>query len=550
MWPFPVLSGRFGMAKQTTPRAKTGSRKRAKKRRSRRRLRNPRTVAAIDVGTTSMRMEIAQVHPDGRIEPLEQLVHPVAVGADTFTLGYVTPDTLRAVCRVLRNFKQLLQEYQVKDVRAVATSPVREASNQDILLDRIRHETGLVFEVLDATAESRLTYQTLLPFLKENGVVARNRHALLLDLGGGSTEFMVLRGQDLVFVGSRRLGTMRLSQSTTAADCVDSQAVLDSVIRNVVHSTLELCQAYPIREVVIINALLPRALGGEPGAERLENGLILPTGSAHAAARETESMTLEALRRRFGVSQADAEILLPALLVLDRFLESIPIERVVLSETDLLTGVLNDMAMQLNGRDPLEEFHRQILGSATGVAEKYHFDPEHSQQVAWLACELYDELADYLDLSGKDRLYLEVAAILHDIGMYVSEGAHHKHSAYLIRWSEIVGLNPHERFLVSQIARYHRKSTPKPSHAEYATLPAEERLRINKISSILRIADALDRGHRQLVRELEAEITARELVLHARTEDDLTVEQHALREKGEHFEQITGLRVRLEWRSA
>jgi exopolyphosphatase/guanosine-5'-triphosphate,3'-diphosphate pyrophosphatase len=497
-----------------------------------------------------MRMEIAEVHPGGRVEPLEQLVHPVAVGADTFSLGYVTPDTLRAVCQVLRNFNQLLAEYRVKEIRAVATSPIREASNQDILLDRIRHETGLVFEVLDATAESRLTYQTLMPFLQANGIVSRNRHALLLDLGGGSTEFMVLRGKDLVFVGSRRLGTMRLFQSISGADFGDSQAVFDSVIRNVVHSTLELCRAYPIREVVVINSLLPRALAKEPGAEAVENGLVLSTDAARAAARETESMTLEALRRRFGVSQADAETLLPALLVLDRFLESIPVERVVLSGTDLLTGVLNDMALQLNGRDPLQDFHRQILGSATGVAEKYHYDPEHAQQVAWLACELYDGLADYLDLSGKDRLYLEVSAILHDIGMYVSEGAHHKHSAYLIRWSEIVGLNPHERFLVSQIARYHRKNTPQPSHTEYAALPAEERLRINKISAILRIADALDRGHRQLIREIDAEITGRDLVLHARSEDDLTVEQLALREKGEHFEQITGLRVRLEWRAA
>ncbi len=504
----------------------------------------PVVIAGVDVGATSVRMAVAQVGPAGELELLEELVHPVALGLDTFRLGQVTAKTTRALCQVLANFQRKLGEYGAIDCRAVATSAVRDAANQDVLIDRIRHETGLTLEVLDPVEETRFTYQYLLPRLDPE-LLAPAKHTLIVDLGGGSTEYMVLRGGNLVFVGSRRLGTSRLFHGMGGADCGDSHLLLESVIRNVVGSTLDLCRAYSLSECVIINAQLRRALSKRPGVREVAGGLFVPVETLHACLAEAQKLSAEELCARFEVGRGEAELLLPALLVVESFLENVRAERVLLSEVDLLGGILHDMALRRTGQDPERAFHKQVVGSALGVAKKFQFDREHSLQVAKLALQIFDQIAGFLDLSGHDRLLLEVAAILHDIGMYISEQAHHKHSAYLVRWAEIVGLPLEQRILASHIARYHRKSHPRPQHIEFFALPAVDRLRVIKLAAILRVGDALDRSHRQPVSRLRLELGEDELVIHARANEELAVENVALREKGRLFEEVTGRAVTL-----
>jgi len=504
----------------------------------------PHAIAAIDVGTTSIRMKIVEARPDGTIQTLEDLVHPVSTGVDTFRLGRVTPDTMRAIARVLENFARVFREYGVERVRAVATSGIRDASNQDMLVDRIRHESGITLQVLDPVEESRLTYQVLLPFLQAH-LTDPNRHTMLFDLGGGSTEIMVLRGEDLVFANSRRLGTNRLLQSTLDAECVDTQSLLESIIRNILNSMLDLYRAYPITQCVIINPLLTQALRSVPGARALPGGMAIPSAATVQAIQEATALPPDRLAQRFALSQSDAELGLPAFLILQQILEHIHVDPLYFAECDLMGGILHELLMELRGENPLDVFGKQIIRSAIGVAERYQYNADHSLHVADLADQLFAALARYLDLGAKDRLYLEAGAILHDIGMFVSERAHHKHSAYLARWSEIIGLSEEEQNLVSLLARYHRKSTPKPQHIEFMSLPAPERLRVSKLASLLRIADALDRGHRQAVRKLHVEIRDNALALRAESTSDLAVEIQALGGKADLFEEITGLKVTL-----
>lgn len=504
----------------------------------------PTAIAAIDVGATSIRMAVTQVRPDGTMDKLDELIHPVSLGSDTFRVGHITPRTMRAVCQVLKNFSEVLSQYDVKHVHAVATSAIRDATNQDVVLDRIRHESGITLHVLDAVEESRLTYQTILPFLRKH-IRSKKKHSILLDLGGGSTEILVLRGHNLLFAGSRRLGMTRIFHTRGCDDCGDTQALLESVIHNVVASTEDLYRNYPIAECVVINPLLSEVLRREKGAKVFDTGMALTSDHVRALVEEAETLSSEARAERFGVGPTESELLLPALLIIGGFLNSIDVKRVYFVEIDTLSGVLGDVTMMMNGENPLESFQDQIIGSATGVAEKYHWDKKHSRQVRRLAGVLFNELADFFDLDGRDRLYLDTAAILHDIGMFVSEYAHHKHGAYLTRWSEIVGLSDEDREIIALIVRYHRKASPRSSHADFMALSAADRVRVMKLASLLRIADALDRRHAQDVGTLHVDMSDSALLLRAECVGDLSVEQAALADKGELFEQITGLNVKL-----
>ena len=502
-----------------------------------------RTVAAVDVGATSIRMAVAEMNEEGERRILEELVHPVSLGADTFRVGHLTPKTMRAASKVLKNFAKVLAQYKVRmaDVRAVATSALRDATNQDVVIDRIRHDSGITLHVLDAVEESRLTYQALLPFLQEH-LPDKGERTMLLDLGGGSTEIMILKGADLVFAGTRRLGTSRIFHTISCSDCGDTEAMLQSVIRNVVSSTEDLYRSHPVAHCVVINGLLTRTLAEEPGVQLLPNGLILPAKTVRRVVKEAEKLSLEQRTQRFGISPAEGELLLPALLITGGFLDSIKVKQLYFAEVDLLAGLLNDILLIMRGTNPLQTFSEQILGSAAGIAEKFHYDRAHAEQVTRLSSDLFEALAGFFDLNPKDLLLLRVAAVLHDIGMFLSERAHHKHGAYLTRWSEIVGLSDEDREVIAQIVRYHRKATPRDSHPEFKSLSEADRMRVTKLASILRMADALDRRHNGNIRSIDLDLTDAELIIAAKARADLTIETMALRSKGNLFENITGLR--------
>lgn len=508
------------------------------------RLRKPRQVAAIDVGSTSVRMQVAEIQPDGVIAVLDELVHPVALGNDTFHVGYITAETMRTICQVAKNFASLCAEYKVRDCRAVATSALREAQNKDLVLDRIRHESGLDVTILDEVEESRLSYQVLVPFL-ETHLDAPEAYSLFIDLGGGSTETLLLQGRDLVLSSNRKLGTARLFHSIQASNPSDSQILFESVIRNVVNSTFDHYNAYPISNLIVVNSTLQSAFDSYPGVGYLAGGLAVPAGVVRALVEDVQVRSIEEISERYRIQTSHVALLLPALNTVDRFLRKIGTDTLYVVQLDLLTAILHDLSFQIRGLTPELLFGEQVLRSAIGFAGKYHYNPEHAKQVSRLAVRLYDQLADYLDLSGKDRLYLQVAGLLHDIGMYISEIAHHKHSRYLIEWGEIVGLNQEERRFVALLARYHRKAHPNPSHLDFMQHCLDERLRITKLAAILRIADALDRSHLQLIHDVEVCIEETDILLRAHGTPDLVVETVALKSKGKLFEEVTGLHPRL-----
>jgi Exopolyphosphatase len=181
--------------------------------------------------------------------------------------------------------------------------------------------------------------------------------------------------------------------------------------------------------------------------------------------------------------------------------------------------------------------------SARAVGEQYFYDRTHSRAVTEFALCLFDALRGLLDLDDKDRLLLEVASVLHDIGSYVSERRHERHSAYLIRWSNIVGLNENDRVVASQIAFYHRGELPSSEHPGFTALSREERIRVSKLAGILRMADVLDRGHAQDVRALRAEVQEDKLVLYLEISGDLGIIQDALPRKSDLLSRVTGLPI-------
>jgi exopolyphosphatase/guanosine-5'-triphosphate,3'-diphosphate pyrophosphatase len=257
---------------------------------------------------------------------------------------------------------------------------------------------------------------------------------------------------------------------------------------------------------------------------------------------EVERLDEDGIVERYRLPAVEAETLGPALVVYRALLSETAARKIVISAASLRAGILLD-ATQPDDRVGVEEFEQQVLASADALGQRYRLDHDHGHHVANLAARLFDELREEHGLGDRERLLLKVAGLLHDVGVYVSLRAHHKHSQYILAESQIFGLSAEETAIVSNIARYHRRGLPQRSHVPYVALDREDRVVVNKLAAILRIANALDAEHMQKVRDVHIVRRGNTWVLQLEGTGDLTMERLATTARADMFVETFGRQV-------
>ncbi len=505
-----------------------------------------RTVAAVDIGSNAVRLVVAQVHPSGHIEVLEQARRPVRLGHDVFTAGRLSERSMSAAITILRDYRRILDTYEVEAIRAVATSAVREALNTDTFLDRVARTAGLDVEVIEATEQSRLVVAAVRRAVG-TALGLKRRSALIAEVGGGNTVLTILRKGEITASQSCNIGSIRI-QDMLATDR-EPPARAAEMYRQQIAGTVAMAQkSLRLKTVGIF-----LAVGGDARFAAQQVGEPILAADLHAVRpeplarliEECASQTPEELAKAYGLPFADAETLVPALLVYQALLRATRADRLTVSQVSMRDGMLLDLLRYVTGEQDAA-LTEGVIRSAMTVGAKYRYDARHAAHVASLALRFFDELQKEHGLKPQHRLLLQVAALLHEVGQFVSSRAHHKHSYYLIANTEVFGLRREEILVAAHVARYHRRSMPKSTHLEYMALPREQRLVINKLAALLRLADALDRGHYQQVRDFQLERQGSDLVLYVKGAADLTLERRAAVEKGDLFQDVFGMKVRLE----
>jgi exopolyphosphatase/guanosine-5'-triphosphate,3'-diphosphate pyrophosphatase len=503
-------------------------------------LKSPTTVAAIDVGSSSIRMDISEIHPEGSIRILESLSKGVSLGKDTFDTGHLSEETLQTACESLSDFSEVMKTYAVTDYRAVATSAVREASNADTFLDRVFMRSGIEVEVIDGSEENRLTYLAIHEAM--DGLVdLQTKNTLVVEVGGGSTDISFLQQGITQYSGTFALGSIRMKQALMEVGGELKQRVklLERQIANTINTIAINIPFSKVEELIALGGDM--RLAARQIAPDQENPWVFGRKEFTKFCSEISRYDLDELTRRYSLSYTQAETLVPALLANRSIIEKTKVDRVHVFIASIRAGLILDMALRKLGKGP-ESFEKQIVASARGIAQKYHANEVHIEQVRQLSLSLFDQLKDEHGLTAKERLLLEVAALLHDVGSFISTRSHHKHTQYIISSSEIFGLSRQELNLISNIARYHRKSPPTRAHAAYVSLDRDSRMVVSKLAAILRVADALEQDDSKKVRNLR--ITREEqndrYVLEVEAEGDLTMEKLSLERKGDLFIEIYG----------
>ncbi len=501
-------------------------------------------VAVIDVGTSSIRLAVAQVSDTGELQLLDTLQQAVPIGRDTFSSGEMGRDTIEECVRVLRSYRSLMAEYQIagpEQFRVVATSAVREAVNRDAFLDRVLIATGMVVEPLDEIDIIRLTYLGLYSQVVWDRVLSNGQVAVAA-IEGGSTDVFFLDKGKVGFSRHYRLGSVRLQRmlETFRAPALHEQALMEDHIRQTVDA---ISRSLPSRRNVQV-----LALGGEArfAAERLvpdwdREGLVrLRVSRLSRLVSDLLERTTEDIALQYHVPFAEAETLTSSLMFYLRLARSLRVPQIMVSGRSMRNGVLLEMARRGLW---VSSFGDQIVEPAREVGRKYQADPAHGEHVGMLCRTLFAALQPEHKLEAWHELLLMVAALLHEVGHYVSERSHHKHAMYLIANSELFGLSQRDRLIVALLARYHRRASPKPVHEGFMDLEREQQVVVVKLAAILRVADSLDSSYSQRIHDIRCVREPGRLVIETPGVLDLSMETMSLHSKGTMFQDVYGMEV-------
>ena len=502
---------------------------------------SPRMVAVIDIGATSVRMAIAEIRSGGEVRTLDTLVQSVDLGRDVFESRRLSRKSIEKAASVLKQYQRVLREYGItsgSDVRVVATSAVREASNRLAFTDRIFVVTGLNVEQLEEAEVNRITYMGVMPHLKAQKGLA-NGKSIVVEVGGGSTELLVVRGGNVLHSQSYRLGSLRLLKT------LESGRITTLRRRTILSSHIARTLVQIAEQVNADKGIQLVAIGGDIrfAAHRLLkdwDGVSLaklPTSDLVNFTDEVLSLDEDAIVKRFGASFIEAETLVPALLAYSMLAQHFDLKEVFVCETNLRDGLLNDMAV---GGSWTGEFRNQIVRSAISLGRKFDFDEMHARNVAELSRKLFSQLSADHQLDNRYEVILYIASLLHEIGMLINVRSNHKHALYIIRNSDLFGLSKSQLLEVGLVARYYRRASPQSSHDEYGSLPREARVAVAKMAAILRLATALDDTRSGRIREIECGHEGKKLIINVPGVDDVSLEQIAMRQNAGLFRDVFG----------
>ena len=505
-------------------------------------------MSVIDVGASGIRMLVAELLPDGSIHTLEELQRPLALGRETFHSGTLSASSIQKAVVILRQYRAVMDTYHVTHSRAVATSAVRGALNRDTFVDRVFLATGIEIEVIEGAQETLLTFAAVQRALEGHAELGTG-DVLLFELGGGATEWALMRDGEVVASVTHDMGTVRMREVLRAAEG-ERRARTRMVQHNVKDMMNAVRRALPFQKITQLIAIgsearfAARHLGGANGGNHHGTPQAVTPVAAkdlRKLADQVAAMTPEQAAAAYEMPAYEAESLGPALLAYVELVRLAQADPLLVARVSMRDGLVLQMAKSIQSGSTVF-FPEQTIAAAVNLARKYQADERHGLKTAEIARAIFEATRQQHRMGDRERLLLEVASIVHDIGEFVAARGHHRHTYYLLVHSEVFGLSQMDLEVVANIARYHRRGVPQSDHPAYASLPRPARLTVNRLSAILRVADALDKSHSQRVQNPKISVSADELRIQVEGGEDLGLERIALDAKSGLFEEVFGLK--------
>lgn len=524
-------------------------------------------IAAIDIGSNSIHLAVVLAEPGQHLQIIDREKDMARLASKTLRTRRISEETIDRAVTTLRRFKQLAEGNGVDLIIATATSAVRESDNAREFVEAVRERVGLEVQVLPGVEEARLIALAVSEVTEFN-----NRRALIIDIGGGSTEFIVTRGDEPELLLSAKMGAVRLTEQFITTDPVSDveyrqlrayiRAELARIVWEIKKAGYDFVIGTSGTILNLINAVT-EAKADKEGADKSAFSPFSQTISTEKLQRLNRKLLRMNMREREAVSGLDkqrADIIVAGGLLLETILVELSAEHITSCDWSLREGViLNYLRRREMDEASIYPYvgksERDVrTGSILSVAKRYNYDESHSHHVARLATQIFDETSDLHKLGDEERRFLEYAALLHDIGYYISHENNHRHGLYLIQNSEMPGFNSVEIALIGNLVRYIRGKMPKRDaedhprrkHKDFFDLERSRRLTVRKLTGILRIADALDRSRRQTVRQIRCNVVNTDATFYVESNDECDLELWMADMRADLFRDIFRVSVRFE----
>ena len=497
-------------------------------------------LGAIDVGSNSIRLLVAEFDPQGGIKVIDEVKDQPRLAAGLAESNHLDEFAMARALQTLGRMREVAERRGVKRISAVATSAVREADNGKAFVDRVRREVGIPLRIIDPETEAALSWRSV-----AHHFPLSSGRALVADIGGGSLELIGAVNGLVELTRSLPLGAVRLTEQYLFEDRSRSKEV--AKLRNRVRKQLK--KAGRWREwnnVTLIGsggtftnlARMVLARRGHP--TEAAHGEVIKTAEVEQMLEWLCTLSVERRRNVPGLNPQRADIILAGLSVTAELLNLVEARSLTVSAFGLREGLLLDMIGETAQRhpDPLRAM-REFVDRCQG-------DRRHVEQVRTIGLTLFDRLCNVLGAGQEERPILEAACLLHDVGQVVSYRKHHRHSFQLIMHAERLNFTSRDRYLVALVSRYHRRKGPSPKHPEFAQLSEDEQGIVRRLSGILRVADGLDRGHTSAVERVSTRLTSERLTIRATPKlkaADLSLECWGAAKKSDVLAKLLGREV-------
>lgn len=506
-------------------------------------------IAAIDLGTNSFHAVLVDIYPDGSFRTIDKLKEMVIL-AEKGMDNHLSEDAMDRGLEALKRIKFLCDSQEVEKILAFATSAIREAENGGDFIQRVIDEVGIKVRAISGKMEADMIATAI-----RHSIALTKEMVLMVDIGGGSVEFIVGNKTKSVYETSLKLGVARMAARFVNSDPINEKEIRD--LRNHYEKELKdlaaVVKHYKVKMIVgssgtmeNIGAMVAGRNSGTPVITL--NELILREEDFQEFYEYFIELSRNERAKEKQLEEKRIDIINPGMVLVKYLLDEFQISKIKISEGALRDGmIINFIKNQQEKQDTpiVANFKSPRKRSVFELLRKCNWAEQHSTHVAGMALQLFDVLRKELKLPEEDRELLEYAGLLHDIGYHISHRKHHKHALYLIRNSELRGFKEDEINLMAHVARYHRRSRPHKRHREYKALDKKLRKRIKKLSGILRVADGLDRSHYQNVRQLEIIDKEDKIIFLITTESDPELEIWGAMRKSHLFEKVTGKKLEI-----
>ncbi len=496
------------------------------------------------MGSNSVKLQIVEAN-GSNCAILQEYKETLRIGDDCFRFGYITDESKERLFKALKFVKKIIELHHVTEVKAVGTAAFREAKNKEEITLDIKKNYDIDLDIISGMEEARLSYLAV-----SRELDLKESNALILDIGGGSAEFTIVKGGKVTAFESTPLGSLRLKNEFR-----DEISEIKSYIMKELSRFEGFRAEYAVCMGGSVNGLASvylRRVNGKKTDFRINyvDGSFLKNFievNKNAAVTDMEKIA--------GVDPKKADIILPSAVILNEIINYFGLDGFYSFSGGLKRGLLIDILSKKGfnmtvQKKSSEEKEADMILWLTEIGREFKFDENHAKHVAFLSKEIFCALKEALNLKTEYINYLIAAAMLHDIGNFISFSKHHKHSFYLIKNIELPGYSWYERGIIANIARYHRKSLPKKSHDLYSDVKAEDIDAVEKLASILRLADALDSSHSGIIKNVKLYVSNKSIYINPASGGDISFEAESFDAKKDLMEKIAGKPVYLELKTA